>query len=383
MRKGYFQNDINNNTSLPIEKKVDQLYACIHKMIGEIVFEIDAFTCDALENDTLNFTTKGIYHLYGFLETNNEKQPWSIILKVIKPDSEEKDDIQHHNYWCREALLFESKLFDHLSGYIKAPKTYLVEEQNDGTIWLWMEQVNGYFANSKEQFDFIAHRLGMFNAEYLTVKAIPNESWICKNWLKSWTTSSRMYAPNPESYINQIQDKEVKYIWDWFKELTEELNEKLASLSNLPRVLAHQDLGQKNMFLTPNEQLVLIDWQFMSISGIGEDLGKMFGANMSIGIIPTDQYEDYRDSLFYSYMKGMREMGWEGDERLARYGYCISTALRSVWEVPQLCSLAAQLESDPTNPKLQDRVYQLKQIINIHKVMDYEAESLREHIYSF
>ncbi|WP_162616096.1 phosphotransferase family protein [Paenibacillus lutimineralis] len=369
---------IYNNTSLPIEKKVDQLYACIHKMIGENGFKIDAFTCDALESETLNFTTKGIYHLYGFLETNNEQLPWSIILKVIKPDSEEKDDIKHHNYWRREALLFESNLLDHLSEYIKAPNTYLVEEQNDGTIWLWMERVNGHFAHSKEQFNFIAHRLGMFNAEYLTAKALPDEKWVCKNWLKSWTTSSRMYAPNPEPYIFKLQDEEIKYIWEWFKRLTEEINEKLASLSNLPHVLAHQDLGQKNMILTSNDQLVLIDWQFLSISGIGEDLGKMFGANMSLGIIPTDQYETYRDSLFYSYIKGMRELGWEGDERLARYGYCISTALRSVWEVPQLCSLVAQLESDPTNPKLQERVYQLKQIINIHKAMDHEAESLKD-----
>lgn len=370
---------INNNTSLPIEKKVDQLYACIHKMINETVFEIVAFTCDALENGTLNFTTKGIYHLYGFYETNNEQLPWSIILKVIKPDSEEKDDIQHHNYWRREALLFESKLLDDLPRYIKAPKPYLVEDQEDGTIWFWMEQVSGQFANSKKQFDFVAHRLGMFNAEYLTAKALPDEEWVCKSWLKSWTTSSRMYAPNSESYINQLQDEEIKYIWDWFKKLTEDINDKLASLNNLPRVLAHQDLGQKNIILKSNDELVLIDWQFMSISGIGEDLGKMFGVNMSLGIIPVDQYEVYRDSLFYSYIKGMREKGWEGDERLARYGYCISTALRSVWEVPKLCSLAAQLENAPTNSKLQERVRQLKQIINVHKVMDYEAKSLREH----
>ncbi|GAA0387464.1 hypothetical protein GCM10008933_18020 [Paenibacillus motobuensis] len=67
-----------------------------------------------------------------------------------------------------------------------------------------MERVNGHFAHSKEQFNFIAHRLGMFNAEYLTAKALPEEIWVCKNWLKSWTTSSRMYAPNPESYIFKL-----------------------------------------------------------------------------------------------------------------------------------------------------------------------------------
>lgn len=55
---------------------------------------------------------------------------------------------------------------------------------------------------------------------------------------------------------------------------------------------------------------------------------------------------------------------------------CISTVLRSVWEVLHFCMLAAQLESDPTNTELNKKVYQLKQIINIHKIMDDEAESL-------
>lgn len=62
-----------------------------------------------------------------------------------------------------------------------------------------------------------------------------------------------------------------------------------------------------------------------------------------------------------------------GDESLARYGYCLGTALRSVWEVPQYFSLAAQLKTDPTNLKLQDRVSQLEQIINIQRNMATEC----------
>lgn len=61
---------INNNTNLPIEQKVDQLYACIHKMLGEINFEIDVFTCEHLDNGVLNFVTKGIYLVHGSLITN-------------------------------------------------------------------------------------------------------------------------------------------------------------------------------------------------------------------------------------------------------------------------------------------------------------------------
>jgi hypothetical protein len=65
-------------------------------------------------------------------------------------------------------------------------------------------------------------------------------------------------------------------------------------------------------------------------------------------------------------------MGWDGDESLARFGYCLSTALRSVWEVPQYFSLSTQLVTDPDNLKLQDRVAQLERMINIHREMAEE-----------
>ncbi|MNV78851.1 hypothetical protein D3C71_1723680 [compost metagenome] len=132
-----------------------------------------------------------------------------------------------------------------------------------------------------------------------------------------------------------------------------------------------------NMLLTQNGELVLIDWQFMSISGLGEDLGKMFGVNMSLGVIPIDRYKEFKESLFHSYIKGLKASGWQGDESLARYGYCLSTALRSVWEVPQYFSLNAQLQSDLLNANLQERVNRLEQIIIIHQKMTLEAETLK------
>ena len=132
-----------------------------------------------------------------------------------------------------------------------------------------------------------------------------------------------------------------------------------------------------NMLLTQNGELVLIDWQFMSISGLGEDLGKMFGVNMSLGVIPIDRYEEFKESLFHSYIKGLKDTGWQGDESLARYGYCLSTALRSVWELPQYFSLNAQLQADPLNASLQEQVYRLEQLMIIHQKMTLEADALK------
>lgn len=363
---------------------MDQLNISVQRIFGEQEVEIVNFTCEDLDYKTPNFTTAGIFHLHGFALINHEQKPWSIILKIIKPDSEEKEEPQHHNYWRREALVFASKILGDLPGSIQSPKCYLVEEQVDGTVWLWMERIEGEYAHTKEQFDFIAERLGRFNGAYLIGNKIPDENWICRNWLKSWTTSSRMYAPNPEQYIHQLHSDNDQNLWAWFQDFTKRIDSNLSSLNSLPRVLAHQDLSQMNMLLTQSDKekdrLVMIDWQFMSISGIGEDLGKMFGVNMSLGVIPIDRYEEYKESLFQAYIKGLKDTGGQGDEQLARYGFCLSTALRSIWEFPQYCSLAAQLHSDPLNCSLQERIAQLEKIIIVHQKMALEADALKKWI---
>ncbi|MCM3628667.1 phosphotransferase [Paenibacillus glycanilyticus] len=370
---------IHNHTGLLIEDKVEQLNLCLRKKFRGIAFELDAFECTRLVDGSVNFTTSGIYHLRGTIETGSEHRQWSIVIKIIKRDSEEKDHNQHHNYWRREAFIFESNLLDaSLPEIIETPEPYLAEEQRDGTIWLWMEYVQGETPSTQEHFNRIAYQLGEFNAPYLTGRSLPSEPWICNNWLRSWTASSQIYAPDPQSFINRLEDREIRNSWEWFLGFTVDLNDKLESLSGLPRVLAHQDLSYKNMIInSTSNRLVLMDWQFLSISGIGEDLGKMAGVNMSLGPITIAEYDSFCRSIFRSYIQGMRESGWQGDEELARYGYGLSMAMRSVWEVPQLCSLAAQLEKDPLNDWMMHRVELLKQINAIHQVMAEESAKLR------
>lgn len=363
-----------------LENKMAQLTTCVKQIIGESNIEIVSYTCNDLNYKTPNFTTAGIFHLQGIASMNHEQLPWSIIIKIIKSDSEEKDNPHHHNYWRREALVFQSKILEELPGYIKTPKCYLVEEHEDGMVWLWMERIEGEYASTKQQFDFIAEQIGRFNGAYLMGEKIPEEKWICKGWLTSWITSSRRYAPNPEDYIDHLNNEQERSVWTWFESFTTQTDRLLNTLSHLPGVLAHQDLSQMNMLLGKNHveegRLALIDWQFMSISGIGEDLGKMFGVNMSLGIIPAHLFEEYKESLFNANITGLKSTGWQGDERQARYGYCLSTSLRSVWEVPQYIKWSAQLATDPSNTRLQEQVTQLEQVIKIHQKMAHEAEML-------
>lgn len=373
---------LKNNTSIPIENKIDQINACIQSIYGDAAVELVSITCDDIGYKTPNFTTSGIFRLHGLVKLHNEYKALCVILKIIKPDTAEKDSFEHHNYWRREALVFESGVLRELPDSISATESYLVEEQQDGTIWLWMEYVKGEYANTVEQFSYIARQLGRFNGAYVTeIKMVPDHEWICRAWLKSWTTASRMYAPNIEAYASRLTTKNEQSTWAWYKDILRNIDSAIESLQQLPRVLAHQDLSQMNMLLVRNEesqsQLFLIDWQFMSISGIGEDLGKLFGVNLSLGIIPPDQYIRFQNSVFNAYLEGLRDMGWQGDARLVRYGFCLSTALRSVWEVPQFFSILAQLENEPQNTKLKERLNQLDCIITIHKQLAMEADSIK------
>ncbi|AZN38965.1 oxidoreductase family protein [Paenibacillus albus] len=372
---------VESRTSLPIEGKMTQLSRCLEHMFGEPSEGLITVMCEDLVSGSLNFTTAGIYRVHGMAHVRDEERSWSLVVKVSKPDSDDdKDDEQHHNYWRREALLLEAGLLDKLPQMIRAPKCYLVEEQPDGTIWMWMEHVaEGKYPQTQKQLDNVAYQLGRFNGDYLMGRQeLPNEPWICRRWLKSWTVGSRKYAPNPHPYVNQLYKENERSMWAWFQGLERDEEQLLAALDRLPRVLAHQDLGQKNILLVRDEhsaaeRIVLIDWQFMSISGVGEDLAKLFGVHMSTGVIPMDRVGAYRESLFDAYIDGLRAAGWEGDAALARYGFCAATALRSVWEVPRYLAWAAQLEENPQDEQLGERMDWLEQIIAIHMQMAAEA----------
>lgn len=375
---------VESHAGLPIEGKLEQLNHCLVQMFGHDRVELVSAACDNLVSGSLNFTTAGIYRLHGLAQVQGEERSWSLVVKVSKPDSDDelKENHQHHNYWLREALLFKSGLLGELpASIIRAPISYLVEEQPEGTMWLWMEHVEGHYPQSQEQLNYIAYQLGRLGGEYVTGRReLPSEPWICQRWLKSWIAGSRKYAPDPHPYVDHLHQEHERRMWAWFQQLEREEEQLSAALERLPRVLAHQDLGHKNILLAQDghadeQQVVFIDWQFMSLSGIGEDLAKMFGVNMSAGVIPQGQYREYRESLFDSYIAGLRAAGWGGDAALARFGFCTATALRSVWEVPRYMEWAAQLEANPMDEQLRQRLEHFGQIIAIHMEMSAEAKA--------
>ncbi|MCW3794571.1 phosphotransferase [Paenibacillus sp. LS1] len=412
------QEQLGQNSILQSTEDVEYLVRSVQKLLEEPDAVIQSWKAEPLNPGLLNFTTSGIYRIRGMATIVGASLSWSLILKCIRPDSAEKEDVTYHNYWKREAEIFSSGLLDHLPGRIIAPRCFAIQDRPDQTIGLWMEDVSGHSKCNHvwplDDWGWIAERIGEFHGAYLTGTSLPQQEWICPYWLKSWVRGCRQYAPSiqePKLESGRGDDDtgargrhigvgdSVRYacggskqeqahsIWQWFNQYSGQMDKVINSLDPLPRVLSHQDLAQGNIFM-PSERLddsvlTLIDWQFMSISGVGEELGKLFGVNASFGHITAEDIFAAKEEVFNRYVHGLRTAGWMGDERLARYGYCVAVAARSMWEVPEWLKWVEQsCTTSDINEELDQKISTRARIITIQKEMSSEAAELAHTLFN-
>lgn len=365
-----------------MEKNWDSLRLSLSHHIENKALEIvDCHVAPLHKN--VNFTTYGIYRFHGTANVDHQLIAWSIILKIIKPDSEEKNETSHHNYWKREALVHDAGVLSNVPKVISVPKCYLIEEKTDGTVWIWLEEIRADNDRpfSEDEWAFIARQVGFFNGSYISNIPFPTEPWICRQWLRSWVISCKKYALDPFQCYEQIKNEieAIDSIWDRFTRFNMNMEKYISTLNLLPRVLAHQDLSKGNMYISNTShgrRLTLIDWQFMSLSGVGEDLGKLFGVAMSQNNIPRDDSRTYKDVLFQNYLEGLIHAGWEGDDLIPRYGFCVSVAARSVWEIPKLLGILVDSKGNKLNLTQENEIEKLVDIVNIHMDCADEAEML-------
>ncbi|GAB2575527.1 oxidoreductase family protein [Gracilibacillus alcaliphilus] len=362
--------------------QINTLHECVSKIVHTENMIIKKWSIESISSPVLNFTTAGIFRIDGMAVNEQREIPWSLILKIIQSENNEKNNPQHHNYWKREALVNQSGILRDLPAAIYVPQCYQVEEKRDGTIWIWMEEMEEDNRQlwSEEEFAFAARQLGIFNGVYVTESDIPEEEWICRSWLRSWVDGCRKYAADPAVYYPTIQNPaDLCSIYHDYLYLHNHLDKYFNAMGKLPRVLAHQDLSKQNMYVNldpaADQPFTLIDWQFLSISGLGEDLGKLFGVALSQQDIPIEKVNRYKKILFASYIEGLKEAGWDEDITLPKYGFYASLAIRSAWEVPKLIKLMAKAEQQ-SEAEILEEIELLIHITSFQMELSREAENM-------
>lgn len=129
----------------------------------------------------------GLYRVFGQAQTQGNVILWSVVLKILSPATSGARG-EDWNYWRREAHVYASGLLSTLPGPLKTPRCYGVQDQADGSCWLWLEDL-GQVAPDPWNTDMVwraAHHLGQGNGHYLLGHPLPDEPWLNRAFLPQW-----------------------------------------------------------------------------------------------------------------------------------------------------------------------------------------------------
>jgi hypothetical protein len=77
-------------------------------------------------------------------------------------------------------------------------------------------------------------------------------------------------------------------------------------------------------------QTVAIDWDVLGTGWIGKEIVALFATTLIFFEVDLDRIAELDTLIFDGYLDGLRDAGWQGDPRWARFGYAATAALISI-----------------------------------------------------
>lgn len=290
----------------------------------------------------------GVYQISGVAREHAAFHPWSLVLKILRPpgtsESSELKVFHTHDpatdpasllYWKREALLFQSHFLTGLPLSIAAPRCYGVDESSVNEIWLWFERVLDTTEPEWRTSDYYpaATALGVFGGAYLVDRPVPSASWLTSDFLRRFATRA---TPAVEALPNLRSHHVIGKLFPLsvatgVAQIWQKRDLLLNALDRLPQTFCHFDTHRGNLLVrsTPTGyQLVVIDWATAGSGPVGADCGMLMGVATQRTFFDVLERADLDQSIFSHYLAGLRSAGWHGDERLVRFGYTATIALK-------------------------------------------------------
>lgn len=281
------------------------------------------------------FGGQRLYRFGGEARTRAGVRPWSVILKVCPHDGEDGNPVD----WDtprRETLAYTSGFLDQLPGPLVAPRCLDLTERPDGSAWLWLEEVVDDCPGpwSVDHFVVAARHLGHFNGDFLVADTLPDYDWLSRNWLRRYIEAEGGAAAKIElaadapPLLHQCFPLPVTH---WLRELWAEREIFLTVLDRLPQTICHNDAFRRNLFLRRradgDQQTVAIDWAFAGIAAVGAELTPLVLGSLGFLEVRDTTPRELTEAALAGYVTGLREAGWDGDERLVHLGFLASAAL--------------------------------------------------------
>ncbi|PZG08806.1 aminoglycoside phosphotransferase [Nonomuraea aridisoli] len=306
---------------------------------------------EPLTHNPANAVTGGIWRV--------RRGSRSAVLKVLTRRKEapagweHSDDPRHWNYWRREAEVYA----DGLPGVwaaagIRAPRLLRLVERDDGDLALWTEDVTGLPGARWDvgRHALLGHRLGLAQG----VAGQVDRRYLSRSFLRDYLESKRVPYELLEDDAAWRQPVVAEHFPPGLRgeliRLHRDREWFLTILESLPRALCHLDLWPSNVF-DDGGGSVLVDWTFAGDGALGEDVGNHIPDSVFDLFLPAARLPELDAAVYGGYVRGLREAGLRGDERLVRLAVCAS-AVKYDFLAPLMLLHAgrAQLDYGGTRP---------------------------------
>lgn len=325
----------------------ETLTPLVCKALGDDQAQLVDWSCARLPTDALNPVTAGIFGLSGNAHCRGGVMPWSLVLKVIQRiDLGEagKGFVENPgdwNYWKREGMVYQSGILDGWRGGMVPVKCYAAAEPTPTNVWIWLEEIRepDRLRWAIGRHLMAARHFGEFNGAHAGYRpSASHDRWLCRRFLRQWTRTLLRWG------LAQLARDTTIWAHPYLRLAlppgTERRLQGLVTdsdafcglLEQQPWTLSHQDPHWSNLFSIHadggQERTTVLDWSFLGIAAIGEDLGTQIGGNLSNLNVESAQARVYYEAAFEAYLEGLRQAGWQGDVRRVRFACATAACLR-------------------------------------------------------
>jgi hypothetical protein len=312
-------------------------------VLGDPAARVTGHRLEPIAYDFVNPSSGGIYRLRGEAEGVAGPADWSLVLKVTRsPENlgpeltELARAVRDAFRWDRELHAYESGFLAELDGGFVAAASHGGAMDEDGTCWLWLEDLGDRGgAWSLEEWPPVARALGAFNGAFLAEQRVPDADWLGRGWLRAWTVHitpflfGRALTPGPAWERPAVRTAYPPETQRRIASLWADRDRLLAAVEALPHTCSHLDSHRRNLFRRDGK-VVAVDWGEVGLAAPGEEIASSLVGTVASGELPAEQASDFASLLFEGYVDGLRGAGWIGDERDVRLAFTAAAGLRAV-----------------------------------------------------
>ena len=245
-------------------------------------------------------------------------------------------------FWRREACAYESGMFAELADGLRAPDCYHVSDRSDGSVALWLEDLRGRCGSDWPVADYgpAGRHFGRWQGHSIATDRMRADPWLSRNWLRIYLTQRDV----DDELLTDDRPWQRVELADWFdpgdiarmRAMRADRPIFLDALGMLPVVVSHLDLHPRNLFADPSGTTAVIDWAYVGVGNLGEDVGNLVPDSVLDFHVPVDQIDRLDQQITDAYNDGLAEVEANVGPSRVRLGMTATMAAKYAWIAPAM-----------------------------------------------